>query len=93
MSNVGIKVRIAAAPLRKLPDSLPEYAFAHIKPDHWLVVGSVPARENLNEGSVVRVPAKIVDVTWEVLPGREREFCSFVRKVSRHHSYSFSCLR
>lgn len=73
-------------PTHPLPDPLPERAFAHIKPDHWLVADSVPVRGNINEGSAVRVSAKIVDVPLEVLPGREHEFRSFVRKVSRCHT-------
>ncbi|EPQ50553.1 hypothetical protein GLOTRDRAFT_82301 [Gloeophyllum trabeum ATCC 11539] len=62
------------------PVPLPEGAFAHIKPEDWLVSESVE-EEPGNEGSVVAVTAQIEDVPLEVLPGREKEFSHFVSKV------------
>ena len=66
-----------------LPDPLPANAFAHIRPGQWLESISVPLGHQDGEGSVFAVSAKIVDIPLEVLPGRQREFSSFVRKVRR----------
>ena len=66
-----------------LPDPLPVYAFAHIRPEEWLESTSIPLGHEGEEGSVFAVSAKIVDVPLEVLPGRQREFGKFVRKVRR----------
>lgn len=64
-----------------LPDPLPANAFAHIQPGQWLDSISVPLGHQDEEGSVFAVSAKIVDIPLEVLPGRQREFSSFVGKV------------
>ncbi|KAI0922585.1 hypothetical protein AcV5_009518 [Taiwanofungus camphoratus] len=68
-------------PAPPLPGPLPDRAFAHIRPDHWLASVSQPAEGGEGDGSAVEVSAKIVDVPLEVLPGREREFSNFVSKV------------
>lgn len=67
-----------------LPDPVPDHAFAHIKPHDWLDALSEPddnkdAEEE--EGLAYSVGVKFVDVTLEVLPGRQKEFSDFVRKV------------
>jgi hypothetical protein len=64
-----------------LPDPLPANAFAHIRPREWLESISAPLGHGSEEGSVFAVSAKIVDIPLEVLPGRQREFSNFVRKV------------
>ena len=64
-----------------LPDPLPANAFAHIRPEEWLESISVPLDHEGEEGAVFAVSAKIVDIPLEVLPGRQREFRNFVRKV------------
>ena len=64
-----------------LPSPLPANAFAHIRPEEWLDSISVPLGHGGEEGSIFAVSAKIVDIPLEVLPGRQREFRSFVRKV------------
>lgn len=68
-------------PSPPLPTPLPPRAFAHIRPDDWLVATSTPVDGGEDEGTAVEVEAKIVDVPLEVLPGREREFSGFARKV------------
>lgn len=74
----------AAPPvLPPLPDPLPEHAFGHIRPDDWLQSLSVPVDSDEGEGAAFAVTAKLVDVPLEVLPGRQNEFSSFVRKVKR----------
>jgi len=64
-----------------LPDPLPDRAFAHIRPEDWLVSNSEPVVGDEDEGSVVQVTANVVDVPLQVLPGRDKEFRSFVSKV------------
>ena len=69
-----------------LPDPLPERAFGHIRPDDWLDSESEPADDDQDgeeeeEGSAYNVSAMLVDVPLEVLPGRQKEFRDFVRKV------------
>jgi hypothetical protein len=64
-----------------IPDPLPERAFAHIRPGEWLDALSVPIDSPDDGGSAVAVSAKLVDVPLEVLPGRQRQFSSFVSKV------------
>ncbi|KAJ8496900.1 hypothetical protein ONZ45_g12269 [Pleurotus djamor] len=68
-------------PPPNFPDPLPEGAFGHIRPEDWLNSTSVPLEPGEDEGSVFAVTAKIVDVPIKVLPGRQKEFSSFVRKV------------
>lgn len=68
-------------PQPPLPDPLPEHAFAHIRPEDWLPALSELGKSGPGEGTVVNVTANIVDVPFEVLPGREREFSNFVSKV------------
>ena len=75
-----------------LPDPLPANAFAHIRPGQWLDSISVPLGQQYGEGSVFSVSAEIVDIPLEVLPGRQREFSSFVGKV-RHVSIEPSPVR
>lgn len=64
-----------------LPDPLPEHAFGHIRPDSWLSAVSVKKDDGDADGSVYAISAKVVDVPVEVLPGRQKEFSSFVGKV------------
>jgi hypothetical protein len=69
-----------------LPDPIPDHAFAHIRPQDWLDALSEPDNDNddddgEDEGSAYAVCAKLVDVPLEVLPGRQKEFSDFVRKV------------
>lgn len=64
-----------------LPDPLPERAFARIMPDDWLPSSCVPSEGEEGEGSAYIVTANITDVPLEVLPGRNKEFSSFVSKV------------
>lgn len=64
-----------------LPNPLPEHAFGHIRPDSWLPAMSVEKDPGDAEGSVYAISAKVVDVPVEVLPGRQKEFSSFVGKV------------
>ncbi|KZT26021.1 hypothetical protein NEOLEDRAFT_1113285 [Neolentinus lepideus HHB14362 ss-1] len=59
---------------------LPEGAFAHIKPEDWLLSESHEEAPG-EEGAVFAVTARIEDVPLEVLPGREKEFSHFVSKV------------
>lgn len=66
-----------------LPNPLPSNAFAHIRPEEWLGSISVPLEHGGEEGSILAISAKIVDVPLEVLPGRQREFSNFVGKVPR----------
>ncbi|KAJ8473163.1 hypothetical protein ONZ45_g16396 [Pleurotus djamor] len=68
-------------PPPNFPDPLPEGAFGHIRPEDWLNSTSVPLEPGEDGGSVFAVTAKIVDVPIKVLPGRQKEFSSFVRKV------------
>ena len=69
-------------PPPSLPTPLPPRAFAHIRPDDWLVANCTPVvGDDPEEGTVVDVEAKISDVPLEVLPGREKEFRGFVSKV------------
>lgn len=63
-----------------LPQPLPPRAFGHIRPDDWLNATSVYNGTD-KEGSIFLVSASIVDVPIQVLPGREKEFSSFVSKV------------
>jgi hypothetical protein len=65
-----------------LPDPIPERAFAHIRPHDWLDSVSEPETSGEGEGSVYAVTAKFVDVPLQVLPGRQKAFSDFVRKVS-----------
>lgn len=74
-------------PPHPLPDPLPERAFAHIRPDDWIASTSVQVVADQGDGTTVEVLAKVADVPLEVLPGRDREFRSFVGKVSTHDIY------
>lgn len=65
-----------------LPDPLPERAFGRIQPQDWLPSLSVEDDQPEAEGSVYVVTARIVDVPLEILPGRQKVFSSFVKKVS-----------
>ncbi|TFK77330.1 hypothetical protein BDN72DRAFT_953780 [Pluteus cervinus] len=60
---------------------LPEGAFGHIRPEDWLPALSVEDDIPDSEGSVYIITAKVTDVPLEVLPGRQKEFRSFVGKV------------
>jgi hypothetical protein len=65
-----------------LPDPMPEGAFGHIKPWDWLVSRCVPvSSDSQTDGAAYAVSAKVEDVPLEVLPGRQREFSNFVKKV------------
>lgn len=68
-------------PQMPLPNPLPARAFGHIRPKHWLPSVSTPIELPEGEGSAYAVSARVVDIPLEVLPGREEEFGSFVRKV------------
>ena len=72
-------------PAPPLPSPLPQRAFARVRPDSWLTALSTPTapRRDWNErgNTTLRVSAWFADVPLEVLPGREREFRSFVTKV------------
>lgn len=74
----------------ELPDPLPPRAFGHIRPDDWLNSTSVRLESihnddedvmEKNTGAVYAVSAKVQDVPLQVLPGRQKEFSSFVGKV------------
>ncbi|KAI0089594.1 hypothetical protein BDY19DRAFT_943148 [Irpex rosettiformis] len=75
------EVDINLPPPQPLPDPLPDKAFAHIRPDDWLLASSIPIVPDEDSGTSVEVYSKIVDVPLEVLPGRDREFRNFVGKV------------
>jgi hypothetical protein len=68
-------------PRMPLPDPLPERAFGHIRPKDWLPSVSEPIELGEEEGSAYTISARVVDVPLEVLPGREREFSNFIRKL------------
>jgi hypothetical protein len=72
-------------PAPPLPTPLPRRAFSRVRPDGWLTAQSSPTapRRDWNErgSKTLRVSAWFADVPLEVLPGREREFRSFVTKV------------
>ena len=72
-------------PAPPLPSPLPQRAFARVRPDTWLAAQSSPTtpRRDWNEqgNTTLRISAWFADVPLEVLPGREREFRSFVTKV------------
>ena len=68
-------------PKMPLPDPLPERAFGHIRPKDWLPSVSKPIELQEGEGSAYVISAKVVDVPVEVLPGRQKQFSSFVGKV------------
>ena len=74
-----------------LPDPLPERAFGRIRPDGWVNASSILATPEKGEGKAYVVTAKIVDVPLEVLPGRQRQLSSFVRKVCRILGYLETC--
>lgn len=73
---------IPPPPEMPLPDPLPERAFGHLRPDGWVAAVSEREDPNAAEEVVYAVSAKVVDVPLEVLPGRQKEFRSFVSKVS-----------
>ena len=75
-----------------LPDPLPANAFAHIRPAQWFKSVSVPLGHRDGSGSVFAVSAKIVDIPFEVLPGRQREFSNFIGKVQHVSTTSRSTL-
>ncbi|KAG8216010.1 hypothetical protein J3R82DRAFT_8003 [Butyriboletus roseoflavus] len=64
----------------RLPQPLPPRAFGHILPDDWLDAESVYDGTD-GEGSIFNISASIIDVPIQVLPGRQKEFSNFVRKV------------
>jgi hypothetical protein len=72
-------------PAPPLPSPLPPRAFARVRPDTWLPAISTPTkpRREWNErgSTTLLVSAWFADVPLEVLPGRDREFRSFVTKV------------
>ncbi|THH23268.1 hypothetical protein EUX98_g7906 [Antrodiella citrinella] len=63
-------------PSPPLPSPLPPRALAHIRPDDWLPMISIPVEGDDEEGTTVEV-----DVPLQVLEGREKEFRIFVGKV------------
>jgi hypothetical protein len=72
-------------PAPPLPSPLPPRAFARVRPSVWLPTMSAPTspRRDWNErgNTTLSITARFSDVPFEVLPGREREFRSFVAKV------------
>jgi hypothetical protein len=72
-------------PAPPLPTPLPPRAFARVRPVTWLPTMSSPTspRRDWNErgSTTLRITAWFSDVPLEVLPGRERQFRSFVSKV------------
>ena len=74
-----------APPAPPLPDPLPPRAFARVRPSGWLAALSEPTEPRPDWGefgnTTLCVSARFVDVPLDVLPGREREFRSFVAKV------------
>ncbi|KAH9974491.1 hypothetical protein BGW80DRAFT_1559977 [Lactifluus volemus] len=72
-------------PARPLPSPLPPHAFARIRPHTWATAMSSPTepRRDWNEHghTTLHISAWFSDVPLEVLPGRDREFRSFVGKV------------
>jgi hypothetical protein len=76
-----VRNSIEGLPTPPLPDPLPERAFGHIRPDDWLDAVCVPDDSEETESAAYAVSAKIVDAVLEVLPGRQKEFSAFVRKV------------
>ncbi|KAH9956370.1 hypothetical protein BC827DRAFT_1139612 [Russula dissimulans] len=75
-------------PAPPLPSPLPPHAFARVRPAGWLSAVSTrtaPRRDwNERGNTTLLLSARFVDVPLEVLPGREREFRSFVSKVIFH---------
>lgn len=75
-----------------LPDPLPKNAFGHIRPQDWLPSQSFPIKpEDSSDGTEYAVSAIVVDAPLEVLPGRQKEFSNFVKKVC--YSETFVCLQ
>jgi len=69
-------------PETPFPVPLPKNAFGHIRPDDWLPSQCVPIEpEDGDDGLAYAVSATVVDVPLQVLPGRQKEFSHFVRKV------------
>jgi hypothetical protein len=72
-------------PAPPLPSPLPPRAFARVRPSAWLSTMSAPTppRRDWNErgNTTLSITAWFSDVPFEVLPGREHEFRSFVAKV------------
>jgi hypothetical protein len=72
-------------PAPPLPSPLPPRAFARVRPSAWLHTMSAPTspRRDWNErgNTTLSITAWFSDVPFEVLPGREREFRSFVAKI------------
>lgn len=75
----------APPPAPPLPTPLPPGAFARVRPSAWLAAMTAPTAPRPDWGehgsTTLRVSARFADVPLEVLPGREREFRSFVAKV------------
>ncbi|KAI9446943.1 hypothetical protein BJY52DRAFT_1314138 [Lactarius psammicola] len=75
----------APPPAPPLPTPLPPGAFARVRPGGWLAALTAPTAPRPDWGehgsTTLRVSARFADVPLEVLPGREREFRSFVAKV------------
>ncbi|KAH9026620.1 hypothetical protein EDB85DRAFT_165989 [Lactarius pseudohatsudake] len=72
-------------PAPPLPNPLPPGAFARVRPSAWLAALTAPTAPRRDWGergsTTLRISARFADVPLEVLPGREREFRSFVGKV------------
>lgn len=91
----AMKKKLTPPPMPSLPDPLPPHAFGHIRPDDWLPstsvrlenIGGSDTSDDENDdgerstGAVYAVSAKVVDVPLQVLPGRQKEFSTFVGKV------------
>jgi hypothetical protein len=75
----------APPPAPPLPSPLPPHAFARVRPSDWLAALTAPTEPRPDWGehgiTTLLVSARFVDVPLEVLPGREREFRTFVAKV------------
>ncbi|KAH6903298.1 hypothetical protein BKA70DRAFT_1302126 [Coprinopsis sp. MPI-PUGE-AT-0042] len=77
-------VEDATLPSDPLPDPIPPRAFGRIRPDKWLIAESRGDDQGEGEGAAYAVQAEVKDVPMEVLPGRQKEFSEFVRKVIFH---------
>ena len=75
----------APPPAPPLPTPLPPHAFARVRPSDWLAALTAPTEPRPDWGehgnTTLFVSARFADVPLEVLPGREREFRTFVAKV------------
>ncbi|KAM6501143.1 hypothetical protein JOM56_004157 [Amanita muscaria] len=81
VSDGDMQDGLEAPPDIPLPDPLPENAFGHIRPDDWLPSLCIREKSQEGDGATYSITAAIVDVPLGVLPGREKQFSTFVSKV------------